>query len=447
MVATKFRVWDVETGELPHHANHRQSLETRMSKFADPSQSVGGSAKGKGKGKGGGERKDGGKRDPLESFQSAWSIDGLGSNHGQDVRLLRGEAFHENGFLQALDIAYNYHQGLVLRPDDIWLLVTMGLSEHINKEPEKYRQYFVDFEGQMEIAIQRDCLVPGGGVANDWLGAGVFEEFAGEIKGFIGDTMHDALVADFSTTTPLDLAVSQMVLMNAMQQYFSYVVMGRCGIPFISLEGTIEDWETMRQRLEVFAPFGPDDWLEDMRGILDEFVAAKGGDVRVEFWQRIYCGKHQEEEYFRSPATTWVSGWVHAFFPYLSQGSSNAVKNKVAAACRQKKGYSTDPDCRGCTSCGIVGEGSEALGQWWCKRCWRLWDLKRFYNHYRNHEDMPTSFRSTPFKWEWCDAMFDCDFVAGFVGCSSCQEQTEVEQQWAVRPQVGFCVLNKGKAT
>lgn len=424
MFATKFKVWDVENRELPCRANVTQSLETRMSKFAK------------------GEEERGAK----ELHRSARCIDGLGSNNGQDLRLLVGEAFHENGFLQALDIAYNYHQGLVLRPDDIWLLVTMGLSEHINKDPEKYRQYFVDFEGQRQLEIERDGLVPGRGVANDWLGEGVFEEFGRKIKKLIGETMHDALVADFSTTTPLDLAVSQMVLMNATQQYFKYVVTGFCGIPFISLEGTVQDWENMRQRLEVFASFGLDDWLEDMRGILDEFVAAKNGDVRAEFWQRIYRGEHQEEVYHESPETTWVSGWVHAFFPYLSKGGSNGVENKVAASCRQKHGYSTDLAGRGCFSCGMVGDGSEALDQWWCKRCWRLWDLRRFYNHYQDHKDMPTSFRTTPFQWKYLHAEFDCDFIAGFVGCSSCADQEKIERQPAVRPQVGFCVLNKGKA-
>merc|ERR1712146_346176 len=106
----------------------------------------------------------------------------------------------------------------------------------------------------------------------------------------------------------------------------------------------------MRRRLEAFTLFGIDSWLEDMRAILDEFVAARKGDVRTEFWQRIYRGEHQEEVYNERPETTWVSGWAHAFFPYLSSGSSNAVGKCEAAVLRQRQGYTVNSACRPCNS-------------------------------------------------------------------------------------------------
>lgn len=383
-----------------------QTLEQRMSKFAD-----------------------------LDLGQS---IDGVGPREDEDgkvQRLLGGGHFDDHGFLQTLDIAYNQHQSLRLRPDDIWLLITMGFSMHINQRPEEYRHLFVNFEGKKEIRILEDTLFPGG--RNDWLNCGIFSKFSTQIKGFIGNRVHEMLVADFSTTSPLDHAVSEIVLMDITKAYFEYVVECRCGIPEITLEGSLEDWCSIRRRIEAFEEFGLHWWLEDLRYVLDEFVAAKGGQkVNVKFWQRIFRGEHQEGEYMQ-PDSIYVSGWVHVFFPYLSDNCRNTVQSESPAACRRRETGAYTVSGQSCVACGAHGLGADNDGAWTCQLCFRELDIKRFYNHRVDLADLPTGFRRVPFIWEFPMKMYDCDFIAGFAGCKA-TSATEV------RPQLAYCVVNKG---
>jgi hypothetical protein len=49
------------------------------------------------------------------------------------------------------------------------------------------------------------------------------------------------MVCDFSTTGPVERVVSQVVLMDALRKYFTYVIRTICGIPTVTLEGTPAD--------------------------------------------------------------------------------------------------------------------------------------------------------------------------------------------------------------
>jgi hypothetical protein len=323
-------------------------------------------------------------------------MDGCGpllDDQGRELCFLDGGHFN-HGFLETLDLAYNHHLGLVLKPDDIWILIAMAFAQHINIEPEKYRSQLVNFKGRKTIRIREDGLMPGRGVANDWQGLNIFSRFSEEIKSNMSEDLHTLLVPNFTTTTELDITVSQMVLMNTMQSFFEYIVEGRCGIPYITLLGTTDDWVQLRGNVDQFLGFGLEWWLQDLRVVLDHFVAASQGQPDVPFWQRIFRGEHQEAAYY-SPETNYVSGWVHVFFPYLANNRRNTAAD------------------------GKPG------------------DLHRFYKHEVDQSLLPMSMRETPFLWDYCFAEYNCLFAAGFVGCVASDDCT------TVRPQLGFCVINK----
>jgi len=349
-----------------------------------------------------------------------------------------GSAIDSNGFLQTVDLAYNFHQTLRLRPDDIWLLISMGFSTHVNADPEKYRELLVSFEGQQVLEVYSNAH-PRLGLANDWESDGVFEQFSSKIREHIGSSLHDALVADFSTTTSLDRAVSQIVLMDSCKAFFRFEVHGMCGIPFVILEGTDSDWQQVRNRIEVFEQFDLNWWLEDLRYVLDQFVAAKQGNADVAFWKRMFRGYHVDDGYAEEGFTV-VSGWVHVFFPYLRSGERNRVKMPAAAARRQEEGLYKEELGRLCTDCGSSNAGAEAQGQWWCRQCWRAHDLKRWYRHELDHQDFPSGIRKVPFDWVLPGqfsgtSRIPCNFIAGFAGCA----QGECPHE--VRPQLAYGVF------
>jgi hypothetical protein len=122
--------------------------------------------------------------------------------------------------------------------------------------------------------------------------------------------VHDTLICDFSTTTAESRIASQVALMDTYSNYFEYTLHCVCGIPAITLTGTPEDWQRMRERIEVLETFDLRWWVARLRPILDEFIQTVKGNPNREFWQAIYKPK-------KSYASALITGWITDLFPYL----------------------------------------------------------------------------------------------------------------------------------
>ena len=76
-----------------------------------------------------------------------------------------------------------------------------------------------------------------------------------------------------------------------------------CGIPEITLEGTVEDWKVLREKALSLGDYGLQWWVEALEPVLDQFVAAASGSIDREFWCRIW-------------PIPYVTGWILTLFPY-----------------------------------------------------------------------------------------------------------------------------------
>jgi hypothetical protein len=99
------------------------------------------------------------------------------------------------------------------------------------------------------------------------------------------------------------------------------MVMCVCGIPEITLEGTADDWQRMRDRLEVLATYDLDWWISRLAPILDQFTAAAKGHPDREFWKAIY---KPEKAY----ATELATGRITDLFLYIGD-PPNRRRNHV----------------------------------------------------------------------------------------------------------------------
>jgi hypothetical protein len=208
--------------------------------------------------------------------------------------------------IDTLHRAWAHHHPVSLSPDVIWLTITQGLARHLQVHAEEVRARLVPHAGRHLLAVRRHDLVFGS-PENPW--PEVFAEFSGAIRAVIGPT-HDLLAADFSTTGPVERAASEVMLLSALRPYFASKVWTLCGIPSLSLEGTVEDWERLLQRASGWEGFGLSWWLKHLLVVLEQFVAAAKGRVDLSFWQAIFqvdqrCGWE------------YVGGWVTSLFPYL----------------------------------------------------------------------------------------------------------------------------------
>src|SRR5207253_7510188 len=134
---------------------------------------------------------------------------------------------------------------LVLSPDILWLLVAQGFANHVNANAEELRPQLVKHSGKAVIAVRRDDFIKGS-PENPW--PEVFEEFSGQIRDHVGQATHELLQPAFSTTGVTERAAAQVVLLDAMQSYFSNEFHTLCGIPEIVLEGTAHDWGKLSER-------------------------------------------------------------------------------------------------------------------------------------------------------------------------------------------------------
>src|SRR5690349_15784755 len=86
--------------------------------------------------------------------------------------------------------------------------------------------------------------------ASPW--AEIFSAFSRQIVERTGPALRDLLVCDFTTTGPVERAVSEVVLMGEMSSYFIYEVRGlarfAAGIRAVTLLDTPADWESVRRR-------------------------------------------------------------------------------------------------------------------------------------------------------------------------------------------------------
>lgn len=226
--------------------------------------------------------------------------------------------------LPVLITAFANHFPLVLGPEDIWLAIATGAALHINDKDnaEKLRENFVSHKGKKKLTVRKDHITMGSVPKQVWE-QDIFPDFSEQIRSHIGERAHDVFAKSFSSTKKAQQAAMDITLMAAMKQYFSYRVFTLCGIPWIELKGTRQDWVDVRDRASDLGSFllpqFSSQWLPHLLPVLDEFVLAYDGRVNHEFWQRmckVVKGVHSGE-------SDHISGWINNLYPYLQDGRQN----------------------------------------------------------------------------------------------------------------------------
>ncbi|MBN1489912.1 MAG: DUF4419 domain-containing protein [Phycisphaerae bacterium] len=223
----------------------------------------------------------------------------------------------QNALVRAAHCAYADHRPLVLSPDMIWLTIVQGLAEHVEDNAEELRHLFVSHAGRQRLVIREDRFRKGD-PANPW--PVMFSTFSDMVRSHIGDEMHSWLVADFSTTGPVERAASEIALLDVVKPFFEYEMMTICGIPRVTLEGTVEDWRRLVSKARRLEQFSLDFWTCHLVPICEQFARAAAGDVDLAHWQSLYKVRR---EYSRN----LISGWICKLFPYIHEAAPALARN------------------------------------------------------------------------------------------------------------------------
>ena len=221
----------------------------------------------------------------------------------------------DHALLTAFQIAFYDHQPLRLSPDAIWITLARGFALHVNEHAEELRHRFVSHSSKEKLVVQRMDFSPG--QDNPW--PEVFEEFDEQLTEKTGG-LNSLVKADFSTTGPVERAVSNLMAMDSFKSYFEYVMHAGCGIPKITLTGTFEDWQNLRSRAQLFADYGLESWVAALDPILLNFEKAKSGEADINFWKSMF-------RYNSGSGPAVMTGWANVLFPYFKDENEKLYAN------------------------------------------------------------------------------------------------------------------------
>ena len=202
-----------------------------------------------------------------------------------DKKLIDGR-FHP--LINAANKAFYDHLPLVLTPDVIWYCISNAIAIYINKHSEDMRHTLVEFtEEKKYLEVERlDFDIKNKN--SPW--NEIVDEFIEKIKLNTKQDVVTNMQADFTTTTRVSKIASQIVIMDAVQQYFKYSFRCGCGIPEIRLSGEKNDWERIKVKankiVEIIPKFKV--WIEKLNVIFDHFINAFDDKIDNFFWKSIF---------------------------------------------------------------------------------------------------------------------------------------------------------------
>lgn len=233
-----------------------------------------------------------------------------------EMRVIDSGGVHP--LLAAVHAAFSEHRPLALSPDAVWLTIAEGVAQHVRLNSEALRPRLVRHAGRELVEIRRSTPFSGNPV---WLRS-VIAEFRQALAQRIGDGQARLLTCDFSTTTDVERAASEIVLLDVYGHYYDLALVCVCGIPEITLTGEPRDWRAIRARIDVIAELDLEGWAASLRPIADRLVAASEGNPDVEFFRSIYKPRK---------AYGWdrITGWIARLYPYVASSGRYDIKNPL----------------------------------------------------------------------------------------------------------------------
>lgn len=227
-----------------------------------------------------------------------------------------------NALIKATVLAFAHHLPLRIKPDHIMYLIIQGFNVWVNKMGGDQKLVTQNMIKPGKTSIKID--ISDG--ENDW------DQHIDVLTSRITDTFENKQLASimtvkFSTTTPLMMRVKTLGIASVMKKFVNINFDTCCGIPYVEIDGSIEDWEKLKVAANAILSLAGDDlsfWTLKLNSALDIFInTLKDVDTREE-WRNFL-------NYNSSSGTHECHGWINSFFPYVKNGydSDMYVKNKV----------------------------------------------------------------------------------------------------------------------
>ena len=208
--------------------------------------------------------------------------------------------------------------------------------------------------------------------------------------------------------------------MDMCQKFFSFYEGTSCGYPYITLDGTHQDWKNLslkakeiltKRCTKEFAEW----WMEALIPLLDKVadeykLAELGKDIDARFWNSL-C---KIGGTYGSGDKTWFNGWINILCPFTGQ-KDNKKRNKFCQAYDPNAGYAKQ-------SLNQMKFGEEGVP---------------FGVEGPDIADFPSGISSAPVTWDYQGEKVELSFKAGFVGA------TQDKETGCLKPLVGWYITKK----
>ena len=179
---------------------------------------------------------------------------------------------------------------MVLSPDDVWLTILAQFCAYVNKNAEELRSRLVEHEGKKALTVK--------------LNSADYQRMIRDLLGEIRKSIKTPELADwfrpgFSTTTEKDEVCAAVTAMASLQAYFEYTMRVTCGIPSVTMLGTVADWRLLWEKVGRLLDFevqgNPEGnvmelWVGYLQKACDGFVESAehpSSAKTLEFWDKV----------------------------------------------------------------------------------------------------------------------------------------------------------------
>lgn len=230
----------------------------------------------------------------------------------------------KNHLINTAIAAYNLHLGLNLSPDDLQENLCAIVCQIVNFAPEDFRDLFVNHEGKKTIRVGLQTLSP---QELDQMLLQFREKIFREVK---TPEIGEIFSPQYSTTTPVRQLVAASQLMATTKEYFHYLAYFMCGLPFVRLSGTPDDWRSLIAKTRLVAqllgdkcPSAKTYFIDTMIPILENIylttIQSPEDEQKLgEFWGTIL--NHRK---WGSGHQIVFGGWFSQLFPGITLQNAN----------------------------------------------------------------------------------------------------------------------------
>ena len=260
------------------------------------------------------------KKSPLKDIVKKDTL-GYSFNENDELAYINSKTPVLNGFY----LAHSNHYPIRIKPDHIWLLIVQAFSNHVNANAEYLRKYFVNFTGQKTLSVNYSLS------SLAQVDKKVLEDFSEQInkqmKEYLGDEILDTLTPNFTTTDNNSTIVCKISIMGAFKKYFKYEMhLCGCGLPYIILEGTAEDYEKIIAKAEKLEKYDFSWYITKIIPHIQKMVEAKKGNIDVKYFKD-FIQEDKITEYVsglsgrggHNVKVPILKGWILNFFAYYSE--------------------------------------------------------------------------------------------------------------------------------